>query len=190
MVIDICAGWLPTTDKIGELKIARSHGREVLSVEYDNNWLMRHNIMLDPDLALYSGVQYPYGKDTFGFLSDAMPDRWGRKLIEKEERLLRYGGIRFRNAETGRFFSDTGTDIPPLTDIRMLEEAVHGYELSDKDESALRILIDQGSSLGGARPKANVRDQRVALWIAKWFVKNDKFPFSNATLESYFFWYR
>ena len=69
MVIDICAGWLPTTDKIGELKIARSHGKEVLSVEYDNNWLMRHNIMLDPDLALYSGVQYPYGKDTFGFLS-------------------------------------------------------------------------------------------------------------------------
>ena len=34
MVIDICAGWLPTTDKIGELKIARSHGKEVLSVEY------------------------------------------------------------------------------------------------------------------------------------------------------------
>ena len=199
MVIDICAGWLPTSEKIGELKIARSHGREVLSVEYDNNWLIRHNVMLDPDLALYSGVQYPYGKDTFGFLSDAMPDRWGRKLIEKEERLLadrekrpvrtltdadyllklsdklRYGGIRFRNAETGRYFSDTGTDIPPLTDIRMLEEAVHGYELSDKDESALRILIDQGSSLGGARPKANVRDQRGALWIAKFPSQKDDY---------------
>ena len=61
MVIDICAGWLPTAEKIGELKIARSHGREVLSVEYDNNWLMRHNVMLDPDLALYSSVSLRQG---------------------------------------------------------------------------------------------------------------------------------
>ena len=199
MVVDICAGWLPVEEKIGELKISRSHGKEILAVAYDKNWLKAHQVMLDPDLSLYSGVQYPYGKDTFGFLSDAMPDRWGRKLIEKEEQLqadrekrpirtltdadylfklsdkLRYGGIRFRNPDTGRYYSDTGADIPPLTDLRMLEEAVHDYELSDQDANALRILIEQGSSLGGARPKANVQDQNGALWIAKFPSKKDDY---------------
>lgn len=56
----------------------------------------------------------------------------------------------------------------------MLEEAVHGYELSDENENALRILINQGSSLGGTRPKANVMDHDGALWIAKFPSKNDE----------------
>lgn len=199
MIIDICAGWLPHEEKIGELSIFRSHGKEILAVTYDIQWLKNHHVMLDPDLAMYSGIQYPNGKDTFGFLSDSMPDRWGRKLIEKEERVqaeeenrairtltdadyllrlsdrLRYGGLRFKDDSTGSYFSETGAEIPPITNIRMLEEAVRGYELYEKDELALRILLDQGSSLGGARPKANVRDNDGTLWIAKFPSNKDDY---------------
>lgn len=52
MVVDICAGWLPVEEKIGELKISRSHGKEILAVVYDKNWLKVHQVMLDPDLSL------------------------------------------------------------------------------------------------------------------------------------------
>lgn len=52
MVVDICAGWLPVEEKIGELKISRSHGKEILAVAYDKNWLKVHQVMLDPDLSL------------------------------------------------------------------------------------------------------------------------------------------
>lgn len=55
----------------------------------------------------------------------------------------------------------------------MLEEAARGYELYDRDEEALKILLSPGSSLGGARPKANVRDTDGSLWIAKLPSKND-----------------
>lgn len=52
MVVDICAEWLPVEEKIGELKISRSHGKEILAVAYDKSWLKVHQVMLDPDLSL------------------------------------------------------------------------------------------------------------------------------------------
>lgn len=197
--IDIIAGWLSPEEQIGTLDITRSHGREVISVEFDRDWLKGHDIMIDPDLAMYPGKQYPPAdKKMFGFLSDSSPDRWGRRLIEKEERIkadsekrelrtlnesdyllrisdrLRYGGLRFKDSDTGRYLS-SGNYIPPFTDIRLLEAASRDYETSDDDEKVLKVLLEPGSSLGGARPKANVMDADGSIWIAKFPSRNDSY---------------
>ena len=44
--------------------------------------------VLDPDLALYKGRQYPLGKNTFGIFADSSPDRWGRVLMQRREKFL------------------------------------------------------------------------------------------------------
>lgn len=209
MKIDIMAGWMLPEEQIGILDITRSHGREVISVEYDRNWLKDHDIMIDPDLALYAGKQYPpAGKEMFGFLSDSSPDRWGRRLIEREERVkadtekrpvralnasdylfgisdrLRYGGLRFKDHDTGRYLS-SGDRIPPLTDIRLLEAASRDYETSDRDKKVLGLLLEPGSSLGGARPKANVIDADGSIWIAKFPAKNDSYDIGAWEMEEH-----
>lgn len=201
MRVDIIAGWRDPEEKIGELDIRLVRGREVVTVCLDPNWIAANGtVILDPDLAAFREKQYPPSdKPLFGFLSDTAPDRWGRKLIERSERMkadtehrpvrtlnetdylfgisdeLRYGGIRFLDQSTGEYLSSDGAKVPPMTDIRMLEAAVRGYEISDHDEEFLRLLVDPGSSLGGARPKSNVVDGNGQLWIAKFPSRKDDY---------------
>ena len=42
---------------------------------------------MDPELLPYVGRQYPKGKGIFGLFADLSPDRWGRMLMNKRERL-------------------------------------------------------------------------------------------------------
>src|SRR3546814_10091152 len=46
---------------------------------------------------------------------------------------------------------------------------------NDELKEWLAILMAPGSSLGGARPKANILDENNELWIAKFPSKNDTF---------------
>jgi len=91
----------------------------------------------------------------------------------------RMGALRFKLEESEPFLSDN-EDIktPPFTSIRELEQASMRLEDDDffKDREALKwlmMLMAPGSSLGGARPKASVRDPNGQLWIAKFPSKND-----------------
>lgn len=83
----IIAGWLPDQPLIGICYIDRARGTEVFSFEYERSWIPRYpDLLIDPDLQPMPGRQYtPKGKSCFGFLSDAAPDRWGRKLMERRE---------------------------------------------------------------------------------------------------------
>ena len=64
--------------------------------------------------------------------------------------------------------------IPPLIDLpRLLSAAEHVVGDTDSDED-LRLLLAPGSSLGGARPKASVRDRDGHLAIAKFPHKDDE----------------
>jgi serine/threonine-protein kinase HipA len=67
---------------------------------------------------------------------------------------------------------------PPVANLRELE-AIAG-ELSakkiddlDKLRKWLAVLVAPGASLGGARPKANFRDNDGSLWIAKFPARDD-----------------
>ena len=188
---------------IGILYVNSLKGGESYSFEYDREWLKKTSlkITLDPELMPYSGRQYPFGKTIFGLFSDSSPDRWGRVLMNKRERILagkedrkpaklydsdyllgvydetRLGGIRFKTEPNGAFLSDDKeTAAPPWASLRALEEASRNFENEDTalSEKWLNQLIRPGSSLGGARPKATVIDPKEQLWIAKFPSKNDE----------------
>ena len=191
--IYVYAGWLSDAH-IGTAYSSQSSGKEILSFEYSKEWLREHSeIFLDPDLISFFGRQYvPNSKPIFGMLSDVCPDRWGRRLIQRIQNrhlcetdyllavsdILRTGGLRFKTAPQGDFVSETNEQsIPPIADIRKIENAVLNYELADNPEGEkwLRQLIMPGSSLGGARPKANIRETDGTLWIAKFPSRTDYF---------------
>ena len=188
---------------MGSLYVNVIKGGESYSFEYDKDWLRKTclTLTLDPELMPYSGRQYPAGKNIFGLFADASPDRWGRVLMNKRERILaekegrkpsklydsdyllgvydetRMGGIRFKANQEGPFLSDDKeTAAPPWATLRTLEEASRNFENDETGltEKWLNQLIKPGSSLGGARPKATVVDTKDQLWIAKFPSKNDE----------------
>jgi serine/threonine-protein kinase HipA len=153
--------------------------------------------VLDPDLQFYSGRQYAgSGKISFGIFLDSSPDRWGRQLMRRREAIrarhedrpmrkllesdyllevydeTRMGALRFKLDKSGDFLNhDFELPVPPWTFLRELESACRHYEeespLDNEHEKWLGMLLAPGSSLGGARPKANVMDNDGNLWIAK-----------------------
>ncbi|MBI3534251.1 MAG: type II toxin-antitoxin system HipA family toxin [Deltaproteobacteria bacterium] len=158
---------------------------------------------LDPALKLYSGRQYlTENKPNFGIFLDSSPDRWGRTLIQRREIILahaekrqerklfesdfllgvfdlyRMGGLRFKYAD-GPFLDDNKEyATPPWSSIRELETISLKLEEKNIENSPqyskwLQILFAPGSSLGGSRPKATVRDPKNHLWIAKFPSRSD-----------------
>jgi serine/threonine-protein kinase HipA len=190
--------------QMGLLHIDRVRGQEMISFEYDRDWLERPGLRsLDPALQFFTGPQYPrQGSGSFGIFSDSAPDRWGRMLMQRREaqlarmaqrrpRLLsdtdyllgvtditRMGGLRFSAEPQGPFLSESPLDgVPPMTRLRELEQAAFIAEDEDaplmEQDTVLALLLAPGSSLGGARPKANVLDVDDSLWIAKFPSRGD-----------------
>jgi serine/threonine-protein kinase HipA len=181
---------------VGRLYCTSLRGKAVYSFEYDNTWI-KTGISIDPALPLFSGLHYAPSTDNFGIFKDSSPDRWGQLLMKRREILLskienksprnligvdfllgvhdshRMGGLRFKENQDGEFLScDQRLQAPPWTSLRELEYAATHYEKNaDKlDEASLKWinqLIAPGSSLGGARPKADVVDTQGKQWIAK-----------------------
>jgi serine/threonine-protein kinase HipA len=92
----------------------------------------------------------------------------------------RLGALRFRALIGGDFIdSDTRLAAPPVTSLRELQGASLKFEQHINDEENpdygrwLAQLFAPGSSLGGARPKASVRDEGGALCIAKFPSQQD-----------------
>ena len=136
-------------------------------------------------------------KDIFGCFADALPDRWGRTLLLRREQILaqednrpikrlssfdflvgiddfsRMGAFRFKETLDGEFINTTNSlRIPPLTDLRELIAASKEIEKSENannlpEKKWITQLVQPGSSLGGARPKANVVDTDKNVYVAK-----------------------
>lgn len=202
--LEIEAKCFPQKESLGTLGYDLIRGNAAYQWEFDTQWLNDHrHIRLSGDLLNAGGPQYGTGR-LFGFLQDAMPDRWGRRLIDKRERLLaaregrpvrhltdidyltqiddttRMGALRLRNGEQLLGTQFANTPVPPLTHLREFVSMAQEYERQDEQGGALREewllnLYKQGSSLGGARPKANVKDTDGSLWIAKIPSINDEY---------------
>lgn len=202
--IYVFADFLPYHNElIGTIYLSQIRGKEFCSFEYDHNWLQNQNMVLDPDLQLYSGRQFITDeKIIFGVFADSCPDRWGRRLMnrreelrarerqEKPKKLLesdyllgvydesRMGALRFKTDLDGDFLSnDEEFATPPWTSLRELEQASLAFEADSNplDTKWLKQLLAPGSSLGGARPKASVLAPDGSLWIAKFPSKHDDF---------------
>lgn len=92
----------------------------------------------------------------------------------------RLGALRFRESSNTAFIdSDADFAAPPLTSLRELQAASLQFEKHIDDEENplyekwLTQLFAPGSSLGGARPKASVRDEAGILRMAKFPSRND-----------------
>ena len=145
------------------------------------------------------------GNDIFGCFSDALPDRWGRTLLKRREQIQaseekravrslssfdylmgiddfsRMGGFRFKRELEGDYINvSPSLKIPPLTEIRELIHASQEVEKSEDNDVLpekkwITQLIQPGTSLGGARPKAGVLDEMGNLCIAKFPSKKDDY---------------
>lgn len=165
---------------------------ETMTFRYSDSYLASPVAYdLDPTLPASAGVfQSPPGKSIFNAFGDSAPDRWGQNLMRREEREraavsgetprtlrgadfllgvrddVRQGAIRLRRPGTGDYYSTNRNAVPRLMALGRLLHAVDrvGDDAADRD---LKDLIDAGSSLGGARPKAAVIDRSGQLAIAK-----------------------
>lgn len=185
---------------VGRLWSRIRKGRESASFEYDAGWLARADrFALEPSLMLAPGP-YHAGADRpmFGAIGDSAPDRWGRTLMRRAERkaaerekraprtlleidylLLvddeaRAGALRFSKTPGGPFLAEpTKFRIPPIVELHRLLSATERVIEDKEAEEDLRLLIAPGSSLGGSRPKASVRDAKGGLAIAKFPHRDD-----------------
>ncbi len=173
---------------------AHRHGRlGSATFEYFAEYLSHaESYELDPVLVKRAGQQQtPVGWALFGAFSDAAPDGWGRRLIQRNERArahalgaaerevaeidyllgvrddLRQGALRFRDPGTGTYLAEDHAGVPHMIDLGALLAAAEQLEHDDVSDEGLRLLLDGGSSLGGARPKAHVVDPQRRLGIAK-----------------------
>lgn len=207
--VHVYADWqdMETPIYMGVLHAERLRGKELFSFEFDKNWLRApYAQLLDPDLQLYSGIQYlgNQEKRNFGLFHDSSPDRWGRILMRRREAGMarlekrpeqplfetdyllgvydahRSGGLRYKLDPDGAFLNDNKEMAsPPWTSIRELEQISLRLEEDDSVDDPeymkwLNMLVAPGSSLGGARPKASVVDNKNNLWIAKFPSKYDQ----------------
>jgi len=187
---------------VGRLWCHRRNGRESATFEYDPSWLQHpERFALEPALQLTEGAfQTGAGQMLFGAIGDSAPDRWGRVLMRRSEtrraranketpRTLgesdyllgvndeaRQGALRFSEEVNGPFLSPHDrASIPPLIDLPRLLSASERFLNDDETAEDLRLLLAPGSSLGGARPKASVRDRDGSLAIAKFPRKDDDY---------------
>lgn len=171
---------------------------------YEPNWLKTaHAFPLDPELDLTAGEFYP-SRQNFGVFMDSCPDRWGQVLMKRREAVeareqrrvpktldawdfllgiqdcTRMGALRFSQPGTEAFLANESRSAPPVARIAELQAVA--WELTrkkqddlDKLRKWLQVLVAPGSSLGGARPKANLVDEAGNLWIAKFPSADDDY---------------
>ncbi len=145
----VYAHWcgMPGPVFIGILSAHQGKGLRSYSFEYDEHWLRRKDLfLLDPDIGLFSGTQFPRQNENFGIFLDSMPDTWGRTLMTRRasqvarlegkitpvlhdlDYLLgvadkcRMGALRFKIDPEGPFLDDDSqTPVPPWTSAGVLQ---------------------------------------------------------------------
>jgi serine/threonine-protein kinase HipA len=190
---NIGAQWAPC----GQLILTESSDAPLASTfAYGTNYLKRDDaIEVDPvslsisDRSAIAGKRLlpqnrlPY----FGGIRDAAPDSWGRRVIEaklkapanslpESQYLLHAGGERVGALDVR---SDMNTQ--PLIGANNWNTLAHLMEAAERIDEGLPVpahldaIFLDGSALGGARPKASVRDDADVLWLAKFSSRQDGF---------------
>jgi len=208
--IGVYADWSPDQEPmhLGLLDTRAGRTGEIFEFTFSKDALDDPHLarqQLDPDIGLFAGPQYPRNvRRQFGIFADSSPDRWGRRLIDRNfarrrragdlpanarlresDYLLgvhdafRSGALRFKLDNAGAFLAaELPVAAPPFVRIRELEAASRALESDAEDDPGLdeqlRVLLVPGASLGGARPKASVSDRDGNLWIAKFPSVNDR----------------
>ncbi len=187
------ATWAPC----GQLTLSEEGSRLLASsFAYGLNYLKRANaIEVDPvslglgDRDAVRGRRLlPANRlNFFGGIRDAAPDAWGRRVIEAklkapanslpESQYLLHAG----SERAGALDIRAGIGEGPATAVSGWHALGHLLEAAERIDNGepvpahLDAIFHDGSSLGGARPKASVRDEAGVLWLAKFASRHDSF---------------
>ncbi|MFN4092195.1 MAG: type II toxin-antitoxin system HipA family toxin [Brevundimonas sp.] len=188
---------------VGRLRFTSSAPRQFSAFTYDEAWIdSPRGFAVDPSLPLSGSPYYAAGqagqaRDALpGAFSDAAPDTWGRRLLERtygaglsefeyltlSDDACRQGALRFLD-DTGKVIRGAANAVPRLVDLEALTAMARRYEqggeISQKD---IEALAGAGGS-GGARPKANVQDDET-LWLAKFTSAHDQAPIERVEVAT------
>jgi len=183
--------WAPC----GQLTLSEEDSTVISSsFAYGLNYLKRTDaIEVDPvSLSLENKEQvqgkrlFPHhGLSLFGGIRDAAPDAWGRRVIESKIRvpanslpesqyLLHAGSDRVGALDLRASLQDRPTQgVTAIHDVEYLMDAADRIEDGLPIPASLEAIFVDGTALGGARPKASVRDEDGVLWLAKFSSRND-----------------
>jgi len=136
----------------------------------------------------------PNNLPSFGGIRDAAPDAWGRRVIESRLKVpanslpesaylvhagsQRVGALDIRSSRDSSATPGFGT----WNNLEYLMEAAQRIDEGLPVPAALEEIFAEGSALGGARPKATVRDEERVLWLAKFPSRRD--PLAVPVIET------
>ncbi len=200
--------WLPgaTTPVVAgrlDVRATRSGGLlndavSIVTFTYGASYLRRVDAiaLYTPELPLHAGRHEPRpGLEIAGCIRDSGPDSWGQRVI-----LARKTGARGPGADTGDLdhltyllesgtnrtggldFQVSATDYTPRTQTASLEQLMVAAEALEEGAPLPADLVEalqNGTTLGGAHPKATIEDNGKHL-IAKFSRPGDTHPWIKA----------
>ena len=190
---------------VGEIVFEADGRRQTSMFRYAVEWLENpEQFAIAPSMPLSEAPFYrsasrdnPRGALP-GAISDGAPDSWGRGLIRKAlggglteldyllavDDVTRQGSLRYLD-EDGTPLACSYPPVPRLSELsklrRLAGAAARGPGLAPPERD---LLLGSAGSLGGARPKANVRDQSGDLTIAKFTSDGDTMPVERAEVAT------
>lgn len=185
--------WLPC----GQLQMSEEGTNVVASdFAYGTKYCRRQNALeIDPVSLSLKTLDDVLGKRLlpannlalFGGIRDAAPDSWGRRVIESKlkvpanalpetQYLLHAGSDRVGALDIRLSINDGPSQGPSVShNLDHLLEAADRIEQGLPVPAHLDAIFVDGTALGGARPKATIRDDTGILWLAKFSSRNDTF---------------
>lgn len=190
--------WLPgAVDPVvaGKLTADGDH----LIFNYGKSYLARDNAiaLYDPELPMQSGlIPLLPGLSMPACIRDASPDAWGRRVIINKKLGLTGGRSDTRQLDELTYLVESGSDrigaldfqrsateyVPRGTGNASLDKLVQAAELIEKGlplSPELDQALQHGTSLGGARPKAQI-DDGDKKYIAKFSSTTDLYSVVKA----------
>lgn len=205
-VIEVHVKFGGKTHLVGHLRYLGKAHRNSSLFEYADSWLSYHKAFaLDPaNLQLTTRQHYWTSEKTAlpGAIRDCAPERWGRTLIRRAFQKIghnrslseldyllaindytRVGALRFmRDGESGFCRNIGQRTVPPLISLPALLNAAMAIQASTESAEDLRLLLNEGSPLGGARPKSAVINSEGSLSIAKFPNPDDDYSIPHGEI--------
>lgn len=179
---------LETTPRpAGLLKINRDGLHEYGTLTYGTKYFVPGHIRFHPDESLSpQSLELPPARIRNGgamppYIKDSLPDAWGKLVLASynQGRALddyeilcqtnknRVGALVVMDPEHAAL-ADISVGLSELFDAAM--NIQYGFDVP----LDVRRLLEQGGTLGGARPKASIVEDS-GLWIAKFAMREDRF---------------
>lgn len=180
----------------GRLRVVTADdGLAAGSFVYGRRYLERADaVEIDPVELRLSARTYETGRmlGFFGAIRDAMPDYWGRRVIEKHAGRVNLDEFDYLlegpDDRAGALGFGLGVEPPAprrafnrTLDLAKLQRAADAIIANDPPLAGSAAAMAQdvmllGTSMGGARPKAVVEDEN-ALWLAKFSRDDDRWNY-------------